>query len=38
MLERCGGSFIAPQENLAVGVSQTRTYLSRGLNMSDQPL
>jgi hypothetical protein len=37
-LERCGGPFIAPQENLAVGVSETRTYLGRGPNMSGQPL
>jgi hypothetical protein len=30
MLERRGGPFIALQENLAVGVSETRTCLGRG--------
>jgi hypothetical protein len=38
VLERHGGPFIAPQENLAVGVSETRTCLDRGPDMSDQPL
>jgi hypothetical protein len=38
MLERHGGSFIAPQENLAVGVSETQTCWGRGLDMSDKPL
>jgi hypothetical protein len=33
-LERCGGPFIAFQENLAVGVSETRTCLGRGPDMS----
>jgi hypothetical protein len=37
-LERRGGPFIAPQENLGVGLSETRTCLGRGSNMSDQPL
>jgi hypothetical protein len=32
------GAFYSPQENLAVGVSKTRTCLGWGLNMSDQPL
>jgi hypothetical protein len=30
MLERREGPFIAPQENLAIGVSETRTCSSRG--------
>jgi hypothetical protein len=41
MLERRvrgGGAFIASQENLAVGVSETRTCPGQGLDMSDQPL
>jgi hypothetical protein len=38
MLERRAGPFIIPQKNLAVGVSETQTYLDRGANMSDQPL
>jgi hypothetical protein len=38
MLERRGGPFIAPQENLAVGVSETRTCLGRGSDMSGQTL
>jgi hypothetical protein len=38
ILERRGGSFIAPQENLAVGVSETRTCPGQGLDMSDKPL
>jgi hypothetical protein len=37
MLERRGGPFIAPQEGLAVGVSETRTCPGRGLDMFDQP-
>jgi hypothetical protein len=37
-LERRGGSFIAPQENLAIGVLETRTCLVWRLNMSGQPL
>jgi hypothetical protein len=32
------GAFIAPQENLAVGVSETRTCPGRGLDMSGHPL
>jgi hypothetical protein len=32
------GPIIAPQENLVVGVSETRTCLGRGPDMSDQPL
>jgi hypothetical protein len=31
MLERRGGPFIAPQENLAIGVSETRTCPGREL-------
>jgi hypothetical protein len=38
MLERRGGPFIAPQENLAVGVSEIQTCLCRGPDMSGQPL
>jgi hypothetical protein len=38
MLERRGGSFIAPQENLVVGVSETQTCLGRGPDMSGTPL
>jgi hypothetical protein len=38
MLERHGGRFITPQENLAIGVSEPRTCPGRGSNMSDQPL
>jgi hypothetical protein len=30
VLERRGGPFIAPQENLVVGVLETRTCLGRG--------
>jgi hypothetical protein len=30
VLERCGGPFITPQENLAVGVSETRTCPAQG--------
>jgi hypothetical protein len=37
-LERRGGPFIAPQKNLAVEVSETRTCPSQGVDMSDQPL
>jgi hypothetical protein len=33
-----GGPFIAPQGNLAVGVSETRTCLGQALNMSGHPL
>jgi hypothetical protein len=36
MLERRGGPFIGPQENLVVGVSETRTCFSRGPDMSSQ--
>jgi hypothetical protein len=36
-LERHGGPFIAPQENLVVGMSETRTCPGRGLDMSGQP-
>jgi hypothetical protein len=32
------GAFIASKENLAVGVSETRTCPGRGLDMSDQLL
>jgi hypothetical protein len=32
------GPFIAPQENLAVGVTETRTCPGWGLHMSRQPL
>jgi hypothetical protein len=38
MLERRGGPFIAPQENLAIGVSETRTCPGRRSDMSGQPL
>jgi hypothetical protein len=38
VLERREGSFIAIQENLAVGVSETRTCPDQGSNMSGQPL
>jgi hypothetical protein len=39
MLERRGeGTFIAPQENLAVRVSETRTCSGQGLDMSGKPL
>jgi hypothetical protein len=38
VLERRGGPFIAPQENLVIGVSETRTCLGRVLDMSGQPL
>jgi hypothetical protein len=38
MLERRGGPFIAPQENLVVGVSETQTCSSRGPDMSSQSL
>jgi hypothetical protein len=38
MLERRGGPFIAPQENLAVGVSETWTCPCRGPDMSGEPL
>jgi hypothetical protein len=37
-LERRGGSFIAPQENLVIGVLETRTCLLWRPNMSGQPL
>jgi hypothetical protein len=37
-LERRGEPFIAPQENLAVGVSETQTCSGQGLDMSGQPL
>jgi hypothetical protein len=33
-----GGAFIAPQENLAVGVSETRICPGQWPNMSSQPL
>jgi hypothetical protein len=33
-LERCVGPFIAPQENLAVGVSETLTCSGQGPDMS----
>jgi hypothetical protein len=33
-LERHGGPFIAPQENLAVAVLETQTCLGRGSDMS----
>jgi hypothetical protein len=32
------GPFIAPQENLVVGVSETRTCLGQGPDMFGQPL
>jgi hypothetical protein len=35
---RRGGPFIAPQGNLAVGVSETRTCSGWGPDMSGQPL
>jgi hypothetical protein len=38
VLERCGGSFIVSQENLAVGVLETRTCPGRGPDISGQPL
>jgi hypothetical protein len=38
MLERCVGPFIALQENLAVGVSETQTCPGWGLDMSNEPL
>jgi hypothetical protein len=38
VLERCGGPFIAPQENLVVGVSETQTCPGQGPDMPDQPL
>jgi hypothetical protein len=38
VLERCEGSFIVSQENLAVGVSETQTCPGRGPDMSGQPL
>jgi hypothetical protein len=38
MLERCGGLFIAPQENLAVGVSETWTCPGRRRDMSGHRL
>jgi hypothetical protein len=38
VVESHGRPFIAPQENLAIGVSEIWTCLSRGLDMSDQPL
>jgi hypothetical protein len=38
VLEGRGGPFIAPQENLAIEVSKTRTCLGRGPDMSSQPL
>jgi hypothetical protein len=38
VLERRVGPFIAPQENLAVGVSETQTCPGRGPDMSDQHL
>jgi hypothetical protein len=38
MLERHGELFIAPQENLVVGVSKTRICLGRGPDMSGQCL
>jgi hypothetical protein len=34
-LERRGGPFIAPQENIVVGVSETRICLGRGPDMSE---
>jgi hypothetical protein len=37
-LERHGGPFIAPQENLVIGVSETQTCPGRGSDMSGQPL
>jgi hypothetical protein len=38
VLERCGGPFIAPEENLAVGVLETQTCPGRGSDKSDKPL
>jgi hypothetical protein len=39
MLERHGGgSFIAPQENLAFGVLETQTCPGQGPDMAGQPL
>jgi hypothetical protein len=38
MLERRDGPSIAPQENLAIGVSETRTCPGWGSDMSGQPL
>jgi hypothetical protein len=38
VLERHGGPFISPQENLAVRVSETRTCPGRAPDMSGQPL
>jgi hypothetical protein len=38
VLERHGGPFIAPQENLAIGVSETRTCLGRGPDIPGTPL
>jgi hypothetical protein len=38
VLERYVGPFIAPQKNLAVRVSGTRTCPGQGPDMSDQPI
>jgi hypothetical protein len=38
MIERHVGPFIAPQGNLPIGVSETRTCLGRGPNMFDHRL
>jgi hypothetical protein len=38
MLERRGGPFIAPQENLAVGVLETHICPGWGLDMSSKAL
>jgi hypothetical protein len=38
MLERHGGYFIAPKENIAVGVSETQTCPSWGPDMSGHRL
>jgi hypothetical protein len=38
VLERYGGAFYSPQENLAVGVLEIRICPGRGLDMSGQPL
>jgi hypothetical protein len=38
VLERRGGPFIAPQKNLVIGVSETRTCSGRGPDMSENPL
>jgi hypothetical protein len=38
VLERREGPFIAPQKNLVIGVSETRTCSGRGPDMSENPL